>query len=592
MFCEKCGAENPNDSKFCQKCGAPLTPIASEPGATAPKAKKPLNMKLILGLVLAAAVIIAGIVIINNLGRTIDLNKYVIVEAKGYDGYGNAGIGVDWKAIKEKYSKKISYTAEAKKQLGGLFELGDPVDLLNNYVGIKAEKNRELSNGDKIEYEWKINEDYIKYFNCKLKFKNDSVTVEGLKDIETFDAFADLEVSFSGMAPNGRVSFNNNDENNSLPYNFFECEKTDGLKNGDTVEIKVNADAVEYYIQSNGKKPAEKSKTYTVSGLPEYIENFSMLDTDFVSTLKKETEDTILAYVANNYSDKASLNNLEFAGYVFTTVSDLTRISDNSNGVFMIYKGDVSHSENLFNTAKVYFPVYFSGLVKTDGTVSYRNKSSIYGYSSLDGKASTNGYVNPLTCYLELSQNFNDKYTLEAGAGFETYSKYEEIKTLDGISAEYRNALSLDAKARIEQYVAENYNENSKVEGLEPTGEIFLVAKEASGDFRRNTRYIVVYEGTVSNERGKIAPTKVYFPVEYYGLFKLGNGDYTITDVNGIQGSSSFEGTWYYTRGYIDGKKLYSDLVTGNRERYNFEVTDSVAALENAGSAEGAEGNN
>ena len=83
MFCEKCGAENPNDSRFCQKCGAPLTPIASETGAATPKAKKPLNMKLILGLVLAAAVIIAGVVIINNLGRTINLNKYVIVEAKG-----------------------------------------------------------------------------------------------------------------------------------------------------------------------------------------------------------------------------------------------------------------------------------------------------------------------------------------------------------------------------------------------------------------------------------------------------------------------------------------------------------------------------
>lgn len=584
MFCEKCGAENPNDSKFCQKCGAPLTPIASETGATAPKAKKPLNMKLILGLVLAAAVIIAGVVIINNLGRTIDLNKYVIVEAKGYDGYGNAGIGVDWKAIKEKYSKKISFTSEAKKQLGGLFELGDPVDLLENYVGIRAEKNRELSNGDKIEYEWKINEDYVKYFNCKLKFKNDFVTVEGLKDIETFDAFADLEVSFSGMAPNGRVSYNNNNENNSLPYNFFECEKTDGLKNGDTVEIKVNADAAEYYIQSNGKKPAEKSKTYTVSGLPEYIENFSMLDTDFVSTLKKETEDTILAYVANNYSDKASLNNLEFAGYLFTTVSDMSRISDGSNGVFMIYKGDVSHSEGLFNTAKVYFPVYFNGLVKTDGATSYRNKGGIYGYSSLDGRASTNGYVNPLTCYLELAQNFNDSYTLEAGAGFETYSKYEEIKTLDGISADYKNALYLDTKAQIEKYVADNYNEESKLEDLEPVGEILLTAKEATGDFRRNTRYFVVYAGTVSNERAKIAPTKVYFPVEYLGMFKLGNGDYTITDVNGIQGSASFEGTWYYTRGYIDGKKLYSDIVTGNRERYNFEVSDGIAALETAGS--------
>ena len=100
----------------------------------------------------------------------------------------------------------------------------------------------------------------------------------------------------------------------------------------------------------------------------------------------------------------------------------------------------------------------------------------------------------------------------------------------------------------------------------------------------RNTRYFVIYAGTVSNDKNRFAPTTVYFPVEYDGIFKLENGSYTVLNVNGIVGSSSFPNSWYYTKGYIDGKKLYSDIVTANRERYNFEVSEGVAALETAGS--------
>ena len=41
MFCEKCGAQMENDSKFCLNCGAPATPQAAPvaaPAAAAPSA--------------------------------------------------------------------------------------------------------------------------------------------------------------------------------------------------------------------------------------------------------------------------------------------------------------------------------------------------------------------------------------------------------------------------------------------------------------------------------------------------------------------------------------------------------------------------
>ncbi|MFO8009688.1 MAG: zinc-ribbon domain-containing protein [Dehalococcoidia bacterium] len=37
MFCEKCGAENPDDGTFCQKCGSSLTGSATTKKKTAKK---------------------------------------------------------------------------------------------------------------------------------------------------------------------------------------------------------------------------------------------------------------------------------------------------------------------------------------------------------------------------------------------------------------------------------------------------------------------------------------------------------------------------------------------------------------------------
>lgn len=41
MFCNKCGAENPDDGVFCQKCGASLSGASSSPPANAGPASSP-----------------------------------------------------------------------------------------------------------------------------------------------------------------------------------------------------------------------------------------------------------------------------------------------------------------------------------------------------------------------------------------------------------------------------------------------------------------------------------------------------------------------------------------------------------------------
>jgi len=72
MFCEKCGAQVPENSKFCEKCGAvmevaqvPQIPVAEKPP------RKPLSRFLIGGIAVAmAAILVAVIVAVSMIGAS------------------------------------------------------------------------------------------------------------------------------------------------------------------------------------------------------------------------------------------------------------------------------------------------------------------------------------------------------------------------------------------------------------------------------------------------------------------------------------------------------------------------------------------
>ena len=161
MFCGNCGTENANEAKFCKVCGSPLTgaPVRNEGPVseggnmqaetpapetyttptpetytqtyTAPTPEtytqtyangapvnaaatnqgtnqgKKLPMNMIIGGCIAIIAIIAIIFIGMNSGKAIDLNKYVVMEAEGYDGYGTVSASIDWEAIEKKYGHNL-----------------------------------------------------------------------------------------------------------------------------------------------------------------------------------------------------------------------------------------------------------------------------------------------------------------------------------------------------------------------------------------------------------------------------------------------------------------------------------------------------
>lgn len=390
MFCASCGTENADGVKFCKGCGKPLgnagdtsrsvsqgQPSAGAGSFSVPKVEnaggktKSLPVKAIAGIIAAVAVIIAIVVFVGKAGSTINLNDYVVIEASGYDGYGTIYANIDWPAIQQKYGDKIKFTSAAKKEAGDMISMMQPIDELNAGVYIQLNKTNGLSNGEVVNYTWNINEEISKYVNCNLKYEDSSYTVSGLTAVGKFDAFAGLEVTFSGVAPNGKLDFiYTGSELGS--YNFY-FDKTNGLNNGDTVKATLNNVNMETLAMNLGKVPESMEKEYTVEGLQEYVSNLAEIDDVSRETMKQQAKDVFDAYIANSWTDegekKEKLESFTYIGDYFLTAKN----SDNStnNMLYQVYKvqvrDSVSKDDESYNKVNdVFWFIIFNNLLVGD----------------------------------------------------------------------------------------------------------------------------------------------------------------------------------------------------------------------------------
>lgn len=418
MFCKNCGTENTHGAKFCKGCGKPLgTGENQKLSQVVDKIKAMPKKGLGVGLVALVGLIVI-ICALQSMGRTIKLDKYLVVETEGYDGYGTASVNIDWDAIEKKYGSKMSFKSAAKNELGGFINMMTPVDALQEYVSVTAEKNSGLSNGEVITYTWSVNEEFSKYIKCKVKCKDGSFKISGLTKVGTFDAFADLMVEFSGVAPNG--SANLNYTGSEMRNSDYNCDKTSGLSNGDTVKVIIDENAIEYYAKNLGKVPAELEKEYKVAGLESYLSKISEIDESALKSMQQQASDVYNAKVAQDWEEGESLESFTYLGNYLLTAKDKDSWGTN-NYLYLIYKAQVKN--------------YFSN----DGEV-YDKLNDIYWYIRYeDLKVNGDGTVNvDVTDY----RTPNDQFTVDSGLsdgwwekswyyyGYETLEElYKEVVT-------------------------------------------------------------------------------------------------------------------------------------------------------------------
>ena len=252
----------------------------------------------------------------------VNLDKYISVDFTGYDGYGKADVHFDSEAFLKDYRKKIKLKKKGDLLTSAVMEGYTPEAFLNDYYLSGNWKldgvDGKYKNGDKVHLSWKIDKDKIEEtFRVKIKDAGKEFEVKGLDKVEKFDAFENLNIEYSGTAPNGMADLEGKGIMDGSKGLYFSADKMDGLSNGDEITVKIEPEnALEAFIQKTGKAPKETEKQFKVEGLPAYIDSASAINEENLNNIKSEMEDNIKSSVAKE-GDSVQLIGTEYQGYYF-----------------------------------------------------------------------------------------------------------------------------------------------------------------------------------------------------------------------------------------------------------------------------------
>ena len=343
-------------------------------GSNPPAPKKGRKFLLIGAAILALILIVAAM----GGGQTkVDMKDYVAVTFSGLDGKGTAALTVDYAALAEVADVSGK---KGNSELGNMIYLmGEEFvkyDLLERGIRCTLENNKGLSNGDKVTVKVTADDDICKQMKMKVKDQTVTFTVEGLTQVTSFDAFADIEVSFGGISPNGTATLMNNSRDEACLSYTYRLDVNSGLSNGDTVTVTIDESAIDRVAEQTGKAPEVLSKKYTVSGLSSYVTELSQISDEVMANMRKEAEDIFNAYVAKNWSSNSHMDGMTYLGSYFLTKKPHSS-TDSVNTLFLVYEVSYrnTYNEEPYEAKYYYYTNYRDLYLDSDGktTVNLAN---------------------------------------------------------------------------------------------------------------------------------------------------------------------------------------------------------------------------
>lgn len=265
MFCEKCGSQIPDDSKFCTGCGAVIAadaaPAAAAAVATAAKpitlSKKTITIGVaVIAVVLAVIILIS---VINSLPQKVVLDDYIHISYIGLSTKGEAELNIDWDQM------ALDAADNDEDEASELYYV------FRQNLKISLDNYSDLTNGDELHITAEWDAKVFEKYDLKLKLKNAVVTVAGLQEPVYLDLFADLEITYSGYAPNADVTVTYVGDNEFIKnYVYYYTSGGYDLSEGSTFTIE--ASFSEYTAESQGYIINESSKEITATGVPQPVE--------------------------------------------------------------------------------------------------------------------------------------------------------------------------------------------------------------------------------------------------------------------------------------------------------------------------------
>lgn len=420
------------------------------------------------GIIGACVALVLVLLIVIALHKpTVNLNDYLKVTYGGYDGGGVAYTEIDWNSMKEDFENKISYK-RGMAQTGGM----TPIDIIMEYTNANIEgKNEKLSNGDKVSYTWKVDKDAIaKLIKCKIKYSDGSKKVSGLKEMELFDPFKNLKVTFSGVEPNGEADIEYNGD--MLSEYDFTCDKTSGLQNGDKIKISLTEDAG-YYVDQYNKAPSVLEKEYKVKNLGKYLSKIKEVDTDGMNSARAKAQKSISDMV-DYWSEDVTLDKVSYAGDYLQVAKDSDDYTKNYYGVIYQINAHIQPDGGQRKDVVSYYSMKFENvIVGGDGKCEidldeYDVPYDDFSVEVTSGDLSSGSYsFDGYQTLEELKKNYVDEVADEFDCEWDVSGKLEAVDL--GVTSDYLCSYSSDrllTDSDVEGYLNANYSEYNFPEGI------------------------------------------------------------------------------------------------------------------------------
>lgn len=115
-----------------------------------------------------------------------------------------------------------------------------------------------------------------------------------MKEISKFDPFDGLEVTFSGIAPNGTANISGMSTSGPASVLRYSADRMDGLSEGDVITIMISGyngeDPAATCAENFGMVPSTLTKEYTVDGLDSYVSSLADISDESLGEMQAERD--------------------------------------------------------------------------------------------------------------------------------------------------------------------------------------------------------------------------------------------------------------------------------------------------------------
>lgn len=358
-------------------------------------------MKKTSKLVLFALMLALAVLGMSACGKTkVNVADGITVSFWGVDGHGHATILYD-EDDPDEFTPKFVYDLMTSGKISA--DNWEALIALSNAISYELDNPSDLSNGDTVTVVIDVNEAIFESLGLSAKSMELQFTVEGLEEVEEIDAFEDFEIVYEGVSPEARTSQTVRQEMGDVTITYTLSSNT-YLKNGDVITVTASIpEGTRYELK-------EDTKTFTVSGVDEYLQDGSKLTDEVLKEMRQVTDEAMNQMVNkwqsgwNDGNDYYTFDAPQYVGYEFMCSPNC-----NENLVFMGYKTPVGGEFGGYDT---YFWFEFRNvIVKADGTMEVDADDVIYSSSRNTMELS---FYNDLKTSLQYARPHRaENYTVE-----------------------------------------------------------------------------------------------------------------------------------------------------------------------------------